>query len=61
MKLFKFLLAISVFSVLLIIQSSCVVITTKDNGKHKGWHKNRNNPHHPATTNPGKSKGKGNK
>ncbi|NDK56984.1 hypothetical protein [Pontibacter fetidus] len=33
----------------------------KDNGLHKGWYKNPNNPHHPNTTNPGhtKSKGKG--
>jgi hypothetical protein len=31
----------------------------KDNGKHKGWTKNTNNPHHPASTNPGqKKKGK---
>ncbi|MFI5203576.1 MAG: hypothetical protein ACHQF2_03680 [Flavobacteriales bacterium] len=29
-----------------------------DNGKHKGWFKNPNNPHHPNSTNPGKSKGK---
>lgn len=39
--------------------------TRKDNGLHKGWYKNPNNPHHPNTTNPGhtkgKSKGKGKK
>ncbi|MCJ8167299.1 hypothetical protein MKJ04_20835 [Pontibacter sp. E15-1] len=33
----------------------------KDNGKHKGWHKNSNNPHHPNTTNPGHTKHKGDK
>jgi hypothetical protein len=29
-----------------------------DNGNHKGWYKNNNNPHHPNSTNPGKVKGK---
>jgi len=38
--------------------SSCVVYVKKDNGKHKGWYKNPNNPHNPQTTNPGKAKGK---
>ncbi|MBC5775555.1 hypothetical protein H8S95_15870 [Pontibacter sp. KCTC 32443] len=33
--------------------------TRKDNGLHKGWYKNPNNPHHPNTTNPGHTKGKG--
>lgn len=42
-----------------------VVVVKKgshDNGLHKGWYKNSNNPHHPRTTNPGhtKHKGKGN-
>ena len=31
----------------------------KDNGLHKGWYKNPNNPHHPNTTNPGHAKKKG--
>jgi hypothetical protein len=35
------------------------VLHKKDNGKHKGWYKNPNNPHHPNSTNPGNSKGKG--
>jgi len=35
--------------------SSCVVSGKSDNGKHKGWYKNPNNPHHPNSTNPGKS------
>lgn len=30
-----------------------------DNGLHKGWYKNPNNPHHPNTTNPGHTKKKG--
>ncbi len=30
----------------------------KDNGLHKGWYKNPNNPHHPYTTNPGHTKHK---
>ncbi|MEJ8803115.1 hypothetical protein [Pontibacter sp. H249] len=30
----------------------------KDNGLHKGWYKNTNNPHHPRTTNPGHTKQK---
>ncbi len=32
--------------------------TGKDNGLHKGWSKNTNNPHHPRTTNPGHTKSK---
>jgi len=26
--------------------NSCIVVTQKDNGKHKGWNKNPNNPHY---------------
>jgi hypothetical protein len=40
--------------------TSCVVFVKKDHGKHKGWHKSTNNPHHsnyPNNTNLGKSKG----
>ena len=38
--------------------SSCAVIITpkKDQGKHKGWFKNRHNPHHPNSDNPGHQK-----
>ncbi|SFU92479.1 hypothetical protein SAMN04487941_3399 [Pontibacter akesuensis] len=32
---------------------------SSDNGLHKGWYKNPNNPHHPLTTNPGHTKQKG--
>ena len=31
-------------------------VANKDNGLHKGWYKNPNNPHHPRTTNPGHTK-----
>jgi len=34
--------------------SSCVVQSKHDNGQHKGWFKNPNNPHNPKH---GKSKG----
>lgn len=44
---------------LLFSTTSCVVQHAKhDNGKHSGWYKNSNNPHHPNSTNPGKAKGK---
>jgi len=43
---------------LLFSTTSCLVLVKKDNGKHKGWHKNSNNPHHPNSSNPGHSKGK---
>jgi hypothetical protein len=40
--------------------SSCVAVVSTDaphdNGKHKGWYKNRNNPHNPNSTNPGRGK-----
>ncbi|RAU84474.1 hypothetical protein DP923_01040 [Pontibacter arcticus] len=34
-------------------------VIKKDNGNHKGWYKNPNNPHHLHTTNPGHTKHKG--
>lgn len=47
-----------------VVVSKSKSATKKDNGLHKGWYKNTNNPHHPRTTNPGhtkhKSKGGGN-
>lgn len=42
------LLCLSLFS------CAVVVVEKKDNGKHRGWTKNTNNPHHPHSTNPGK-------
>lgn len=51
------------FLIISLLFSSCVMITTKkDNGKHKGWYKNSNNPHNPAHENSGNNgngKGKG--
>jgi len=38
--------------------SSCATFVHQDSGRHKGWNKNSNNPHHYNTTNPGKAKGK---
>lgn len=46
---------------LLISVPSCTVFVKKDNGQHKGWNKNPNNPHHPQSTNPGKAHGKSKK
>jgi hypothetical protein len=46
-------------AILFVSGTSCMVKTTakKDNGKHKGWYKNRHNPHNPNTDNPkGKDK-----
>jgi hypothetical protein len=39
--------------------ASCTVFFTKDNGLHKGWYKNSNNPHHRNSTNPGRNKSRG--
>lgn len=46
-------------STLLLSTTACVSVR-HDKGKHKGWFKNSNNPHHPNTTNPGHTKGKKN-
>jgi len=43
---------------LLFSTTSCAIFVHDNNGKHKGWYKNSNNPHHPNSTNPGKEKGK---
>jgi len=51
-KLTSFALLITFF----FSTTSCVVFVKKDNGKHKGWYKNTNNPHNPNST---KQKGKG--
>lgn len=68
MKILKLFSVFVVSTGLMIGVNACTVhIFKKDNGKHKGWYKNPNNPHHPNTTNPGhtkppgqsKSKGKG--
>lgn len=42
----------------LLVSSSCTIHHVHhDNGKHKGWYKNKKNPHNPNST---KSKAKGN-
>lgn len=46
-------------STLLLSTTACVSVR-HDKGKHKGWFKNSNNPHHPNTTNPGHTKNKKN-
>ena len=67
MKIFKPLFTLIIISGLLLISTSCLIIHKTEPGRHKGWNKNSNNPHHPNTTNPGhtgnpgKSKGKGKK
>lgn len=58
MKTFNTILIIALSFFFVINITSCFVVYEKDNGKHKGWYKNPNNPHHPNSTNPGKAKGK---
>jgi hypothetical protein len=53
----KLLFILPLTLMLMLITTSCLVLVEKDSGKHKGWYKNTNNPHHPKTTNPGKGKG----
>ncbi|SFC24569.1 hypothetical protein SAMN05421780_1044 [Flexibacter flexilis DSM 6793] len=59
MNVFFRAIALFLCSSLLFSMSSCLVSSThttvvkKDSGKHKGWYKNSNNPHHPHSTNPG--------
>lgn len=49
-----FLLTLGLFYI-----SSCIVVPAGNNGRHRGWYKNPNNPHNPASTNPGKGNGNG--
>lgn len=56
MKPFKTFIIVVICMAFLFVASSCAVLR-KDNGKHRGWFKNRNNPQILRTTNPGKSKG----
>jgi UDP-N-acetylmuramyl pentapeptide phosphotransferase/UDP-N-acetylglucosamine-1-phosphate transferase len=48
------LLSMSV--VFLFSTTSCIVHVRPEGRKHKSWYKNKNNPHHPRTTNPGRVK-----
>jgi UDP-N-acetylmuramyl pentapeptide phosphotransferase/UDP-N-acetylglucosamine-1-phosphate transferase len=50
---------ISLFVLFLFGTSSCIIHTKHENNSPKGWNKNKNNPHHPHTTNPGKGHSKG--
>jgi hypothetical protein len=58
MKTLKHIIWMALPLAVVLSNSSCVVVK-HDNGKHKGWTKNSNNPHHPATTNPGHTKSSG--
>jgi hypothetical protein len=58
MKTIKSISILGLCLALMFGASSCIVLLEEDNGHHKGWYKNTNNPHHPNTTNPGHSKGK---
>jgi hypothetical protein len=58
MKTIKATAILGLCTMLMFSAASCVVLLTEDNGNHKGWSKNTNNPHHPMTTNPGHTKGK---
>ena len=60
-KSIKILSALLICTALLLSTSSCFVSVSENNGHHKGWYKNSNNPHNPKSTNPGHSKGKGKK
>jgi hypothetical protein len=56
MKLVRMTAALMISLALVFGTTSCVVLVEKDHGKHRGWYKNSNDPHHPNSTNPGKSK-----
>jgi hypothetical protein len=61
MKIVRTITTLALCMMLIVGVTSCLVVSTQhDNGKHKGWNKNSNNPHHPNSTNPGKGKGKKN-
>ena len=60
MKSGRLLTLVLALSIIAWSSQSCTVVKI-DNGKHKGWFKNSNNPHHPFSTNPGKKKGNSSK
>lgn len=45
---------ISTIIIALFTLSSCVITHKHDNGKHKGWYKNKKNPHNPNHNGKGK-------
>ncbi|MFN3916170.1 MAG: hypothetical protein ACK4K0_00385 [Flavobacteriales bacterium] len=56
----KRIILLSLSAVFLFNTSSCIIHTRHEHRKHNGWSKNKNNPHHPKTTNPGRGNvGKG--
>lgn len=57
MKTFRVEFVIVLCLGILFSTTSCLVLVEKDNGRHRGWHNNSNNPHNPNSTNPKKSKG----
>ena len=58
MRLLKTVAILVLCTGVLLNASSCIVLVEKDHGKHKGWYKNTNNPHHPNSTNPGNGNSK---
>jgi len=63
MKIIRTIFLSAVFLFLTLTATSCFTTKRVEYKKPKpiGWYKNSNNPHHPATTNPGHTKWKGNK
>lgn len=60
MKTIKILLLILILLIFAWVVPSCTSTKISPDKKHQpaGWFKNSNNPHHPATTNPGHTKWK---
>ena len=58
MKTFRAVAILFLCLVLLFSVSSCIVFLKKDNGNHRGWYKNQNNPHNPNSINKGESNGR---
>jgi len=56
MRTVKKVIMLILIIVLIFGAASCTVFVTPNNGNHKGWSKNSNNPHHPKNTKPGESK-----
>lgn len=56
-KIVKTLLILFFNLLILFNATSCLVLVAQSQQQPKGWHKNTNNPHHPNSKNPGKSRG----
>ncbi|MGZ4097916.1 MAG: hypothetical protein ACXVNM_03515 [Bacteroidia bacterium] len=50
---------IFLLSVLFLFGTTACLVVRTDNGNHRGWYKNTNNPHNPLSTNPGRGHGHG--